>query len=216
MKSSLTNTLLLQKLGELSKDAIHLLMNCLFVQKHFSKSQLRLSAPRNSLSHKKAAIQFAGYTEILGITPSTTAGKCCFVSIRAVKLKVESWEGAGGNSTAIGGCLATATCFCPAQLQGLPGGKQDQAFTSVWVEGSHGHLELIASIEGSSSSESQGCNFCSHSILALQSSHNLPFATVNPGFCIPEGFMMSPYLTCSEQPTCPGMVARIGAQVCLG
>lgn len=53
MKSSLTNTLLLQKLGELSKGAIHLLMNCLFVQKHFSKSQLRLSAPRNSLSHKK-------------------------------------------------------------------------------------------------------------------------------------------------------------------
>lgn len=168
---------------------------------------------------QKAAIQFAGYTEILGITPSTTAGKYCFVSIRAVKLKVESWEGAGGNSTAIGGCLATATCFCPAQLQGLPGGKQDQAFISVWVEGSHGHLELIASTEGSSSSsssESQGCNFCSHSILALQSSHNLPFATVNPGFCIPEGFMMSPYLTCSEQPTCPGMVARIGAQVCLG
>lgn len=53
MKSSLTNRLLQQKLGGLSKGAINLLLNCLFVLKHFSKSQLRQSAPRNSLSHQK-------------------------------------------------------------------------------------------------------------------------------------------------------------------
>lgn len=149
MKSSLTNTLLLQKLGELTEDAIHLLMNCLFVQKAFQQVPIKTVCSQKQPVPPKAATQFAGYTEILGITPSTAAWKCCFVSIRAVKLKVESWEDACGNSTVMGGCLATATCFCPAQLQGLPGGKWDQAVTSVWVEGVHRHLKLIASTEGS-------------------------------------------------------------------
>lgn len=114
----------------------------------------------------KAATQFAGYTEILGITPPTAACKCCFVSIYTVKLKVESRE--GWEQHYHGGILGYSqmllSYFCPVQLQGLPGWKQDQAFTSVWVMGIHRHLELTASTEGSGES---GLQFLFTFILAL-------------------------------------------------